>query len=46
LEETRTRPPLDQDLDEWLADRTPTSQSHADGRQEYLKEKDKEKPST
>jgi bacterioferritin-associated ferredoxin len=46
MEETRLRPPLDQDLDEWLAERTPSSQSHADGRQVYLQEKEKEKPSS
>jgi bacterioferritin-associated ferredoxin len=40
LDEVRSRPPGDTDLDVWLSERTPTSQAHAAGRQEYLQERE------
>jgi bacterioferritin-associated ferredoxin len=42
LDDVKDRSPGDQDLDAWLSERTPSQQSHADGRQRYLKEREAE----
>ncbi len=39
MDEVKSRPPENTDLDDWLANRTPTSQSHAEGRAKYWKRK-------
>jgi bacterioferritin-associated ferredoxin len=40
LLEIQARPPVDLDLDAWLAARAPTAQAHAAGRQQYLADKE------